>query len=93
MLARSWTRCWRPLFRSGAIWDGEIIVTADHGQDDRGHHGGKGDLQQLTALYYFGEGQGPHQDAEIDQLQIAPTILSRLGADIPASMTGHVFLK
>ena len=71
----------------------EIIVTADHGQDDRGHHGGKGDLQQLTALYYFGDGQGPHQDAEIDQLQIAPTILSRLGADIPASMTGHVFLK
>lgn len=71
----------------------EIIVTADHGQDARGHHGGHDDLQQLTALYYFGAGQGPERDSEINQLQLAPTILSRLGADIPATMQGQVFLK
>ncbi len=71
----------------------EVIVTADHGQDDRGHHGGRGDLQQLSALYYFGEGKGPAGDVEIDQLQLAPTILSRLGAEIPATMQGEVFLK
>ncbi len=48
----------------------EVIVTADHGQDERGHHGGKSDLQQLTALYYFGEGRGPERDSEINQLQL-----------------------
>lgn len=28
----------------------EVIVTADHGQDDRGHHGGRGPVQQDAAL-------------------------------------------
>ena len=40
----------------------EVIVTADHGQDDRGHHGGRGALQQEAALYYFGDAEGPHED-------------------------------
>lgn len=62
----------------------EVIVTADHGQDERGHHGGRGPLQQETALYYFGPAVGPSEDTVIDQLQLAPTILHRLGA-IPAS--------
>lgn len=71
----------------------EIIVTADHGQDDRGHHGGHGALQQETALYYFGPATGPKQDTMVDQIQLAPTILSRLGAPIPETMKGQVFLK
>lgn len=70
----------------------EVIVTADHGQDDRGHHGGHGDLQQETALYYFGEGEGPDQDTIIDQLQLAPTILDRLGAPIANTMKAKSFL-
>lgn len=71
----------------------EVIVTADHGQDARGHHGGTGEDQQDFALYYFGEGQGPGKDALLDQLQLAPTILSRLGAKIPATMKAKPFLK
>lgn len=70
----------------------EIIVTADHGQDDRGHHGGRSDLQQLTALYYFGDAQGPKAGTELHQLQLAPTILSRLGAPIPETMGAAPFL-
>lgn len=70
----------------------EVIVTADHGQDDRGHHGGHGDLQQETALYYFGEADGPDADTLIDQLQLAPTILSRLGAPIANTMKAKSFL-
>ncbi len=70
----------------------EIIVTADHGQDERGHHGGRGALQQETALYYFGPASGPDTHAVIDQLQLAPTILSRLGAPIAETMTAEVFL-
>lgn len=71
----------------------DVIVTADHGQDDRGHHGGRGALQQETALYYFGEAKGTDADTVIDQLQLAPTILKRLGADIPDTMKAKPFLR
>jgi len=70
----------------------EVIVTADHGQDDRGHHGGRGALQQETALYYFGDAKGPDAGTVIDQRQLAPTILSRLGAPIPETMRAAAFL-
>ena len=70
----------------------EVIVTADHGQDARGHHGGRGALQQDAALYYLGPAEGPPEDTVIDQLQLAPTILSRLGAPIPPSMRAASFL-
>lgn len=70
----------------------EVIVTADHGQSDRGHHGGRGEDQQDAALYWFGGGDGPDADAVIDQLQLAPTILTRLGLVPPASMSRTSFL-
>lgn len=70
----------------------EVIVTADHGQTDRGHHGGHEDLQQDAALYYFGSGKGPAEDALIDQLQLAPTVLSRLGIAVPDTMKAKPFL-
>ncbi|MGA9434845.1 MAG: alkaline phosphatase family protein, partial [Roseobacter sp.] len=71
----------------------EIIVTADHGQDTRGHHGGRDAAQQETALYYFGPAEGPEPGTVIDQLQLAPTILSRLGAPIADTMKSGVFLS
>jgi predicted AlkP superfamily pyrophosphatase or phosphodiesterase len=71
----------------------EIIVTADHGQDARGHHGGRGALQQEAALYYFGPAKGPSEDTVIDQLQLAPTILSRLGAPVANTMKADSFLS
>ena len=70
----------------------EIIVTADHGQDTRGHHGGRGELQQDSALYYFGPAEGPAEDVVIDQLQLAPTILQRLGAPVADTMKAGSFL-
>lgn len=71
----------------------EVIVTADHGQDDRGHHGGRGALQQETALYYFGDAEGPARDDVIQQVQLAPTILSRLGVPVPKTMKAQSFLS
>jgi len=70
----------------------EVIVTADHGQDARGHHGGCDPLQQDFALYYFGPATGPDSDVVLDQLQLAPTILSRLGVTPPDTMKAPVFL-
>ena len=71
----------------------EVIVTADHGQDARGHHGGTGPEQQDFALYYFGPAKGPAPDTLLDQLQLAPTILKRMGVPIPATMTAKPFLS
>ncbi|MEM1006490.1 MAG: alkaline phosphatase family protein, partial [Pseudomonadota bacterium] len=71
----------------------DVIVTADHGQDERGHHGGRGALQQDTALYYFGDAKGPDSDQVIDQLQLAPTILNRMGAPVADTMKAPVFLR
>lgn len=70
----------------------EIIVTADHGQSDRGHHGGRGEDQQDTALYYFGPATGPSSDTLLHLTQIAPTVLRRMNVPIPASMTQESFL-
>ena len=70
----------------------EVVVTADHGQSMRGHHGGAGEDQQDFALYYFGAGKGPEAEDLLDQLALAPTILSRLGAEIPDTMQAAPFL-
>ena len=70
----------------------EVIVTADHGQDARGHHGGRDTLQQDSALYYFGPAEGAAPGALLDQLQLAPTILRRLGVPVPATMRAAPFL-
>ncbi len=70
----------------------EVIVTADHGQSLRGHHGGTGEDQQDFALYYFGEGEGPARDVLLDQRQLAPTVLSRLGAPVADTMKHPSFL-
>jgi predicted AlkP superfamily pyrophosphatase or phosphodiesterase len=71
----------------------EVIVTADHGQSDRGHHSGRGEDQQDVALYYFGQAKGPDGDETLDQLQLAPTVLSRLGVAIPDTMKAKPFLS
>ena len=70
----------------------EVIVTADHGQTDRGHHGGTDDEMRDVALYYFGAGEGPSSDTVLDQLQLAPTVLARLGISPPSTMTAKPFL-
>lgn len=70
----------------------DVIVTADHGQDARGHHGGNDPLQQEFALYYFGAAKGNTSDVVLSQLQLAPTILRRLGVPAPETMKAAPFL-
>ena len=71
----------------------EVIVTADHGQTRRGHHGGHDEDMQDVALYYFGPARGPKPDTLLDQLQLAPTILKRLGVAAPKTMKASPFLS
>jgi len=70
----------------------EVIVTADHGQDERGHHGGTGALQQEFAFYYFGDAAMPAADVVLDQLALAPSILTRMGVAVPATMKAKPFM-
>ena len=71
----------------------EVIVTADHGQTGRGHHGGHDEEQQDFALYYFGPAAGPEPDTLLDQLQLAPSVLRRLGVKVPQTMKAAPFLR
>ncbi|MBP6736577.1 MAG: alkaline phosphatase family protein, partial [Rhodobacteraceae bacterium] len=71
----------------------EVIVTADHGQDARGHHGGTGEAQQDFAFYYFGDSEMPGKDVVLDQLALAPSILTRLGVPVPPSMKAAPFFN
>ncbi len=71
----------------------EVMVTADHGQSERGHHGGAGEDMQDFAVYWFGGGEGPGEDAALDQLQLAPTLLTRMGVTVPETMAGEPFLR
>ncbi len=71
----------------------ELLITADHGQNERGHHGGRGADQQDFAIYYFGDARGPEPDTTLRQTQLAPTILSRLGAPVAVTMKDNSFLS
>ena len=45
----------------------EVIVTADHGQTPRGHHGGSTDEMRDVPFYYFGASKAaPNQSMSCD---------------------------
>ena len=78
--------------------DGEGLITADHGNCEqmRDHDNDQPHTQhttELVPLIYLGN--GPHQlDPEGGILaDIAPTILSMMGLEIPAAMTGRSLLR
>ena len=68
----------------------DVIITADHGQSARGHHGGTEAIMRDITIYYFANPnhaiQGPPPDYVISQTAIAPSILQRMGITIPESM-------
>jgi predicted AlkP superfamily pyrophosphatase or phosphodiesterase len=71
----------------------EVILTADHGQTPRGHHGGSTDEMRDVPLYYFGKRVGPEPGAVLCQTQLAPTVLTVIGAPIAETMRGKPFLS
>lgn len=85
MLAR-WVPKWREMGY-------DLIITADHGQDARGHHGGHDPLQQEFALYYFGDANYCGGAEMLSQLQLAPTVLNLMGAELPPTMQHSPFLQ
>lgn len=77
------------LARTLPLWQAagyDVFVTADHGMNADGHHGGTEAMVRDVPFYYFGEGQGPAEGSLLDQLAVAPTLLARLGVEIPETM-------
>lgn len=65
----------------------EVMVTADHGINDEGHHGGTEAIVREVPFYYISR-QPALTDPEqvLDQCAIAPSVLKRLGVAVPEGM-------
>lgn len=64
----------------------EVLVTADHGMNEDGHHGGNQPKLREVPFYYFGSKAGPKENTLLDQRAIAPSILSLIGVPAPQTM-------
>ncbi|MBT8115573.1 MAG: alkaline phosphatase family protein, partial [Arenicella sp.] len=69
----------------------DIMITADHGHSDRGHHGGTSADMRDVAFYYFGNTSGPAEEVVLCQTQIAPSVLELLGVEVPSGMESAAF--
>lgn len=67
-----------------------VIVLSDHGQIDRGGHGGPEPVTLLEPFVMAGAGVQPGKYSDIQQADVAPTIAALLGTNIPASAEGVV---
>ena len=68
-----------------------VIVLSDHGQIDRGGHGGPEPVVLLEPFVMAGAGVRPGSNyPDIQQVDVAPTVAALLGANFPASAEGHV---
>lgn len=64
----------------------DVLVTADHGINADGHHGGNQPDLRAVPFYYFGTRSGPNSDEVLDQRAIAPTLLSLIGVPVAETM-------
>jgi hypothetical protein len=68
-----------------------VIVLSDHGQINRGGHGGPEPVTLLEPFVMAGAGVRPGAYyPDMLQVDLAPTIAALLGANFPASAEGHV---
>lgn len=70
-----------------------LLVVSDHGQIDRGGHGGPEPITLVEPFVLAGAGVIPGNYGAVDMVDIAPTISVFLGSNIPASNQGNVLVK
>lgn len=70
----------------------DVMVTADHGMNSDGHHGGDQAVLRRVALYSFGAKICAGDGDILDQRALAPSILKNIGVSAPGSMTVPPFL-
>lgn len=71
----------------------DILVTADHGMNADGHHAGTDPVLTDTAFYWIGDASDAATDDILDQRCIAPTVINRLGLEVPESMQIKLLTK
>lgn len=67
-----------------------LLVLSDHGQIDRGGHGGQDAITLVEPFILVGKGVKPGEYPDMQMVDVAPTLAALLGASIPASSQGHV---
>ncbi len=65
-----------------------LIVVSDHGQIDRGGHGGQDPITLVEPFVMAGPGVRPGQYPDIQPVDVAPTIAVLLGTNLPATGEG-----
>ena len=67
-----------------------LFVASDHGQIDRGGHGGHDPITLVEPWVLAGAGVQPGRYGDVEQVDVAPTLAALLGVNIPASAQGRV---
>ncbi|MBI4731987.1 MAG: alkaline phosphatase family protein [Chloroflexi bacterium] len=70
-----------------------LIVVSDHGQIDKGGHGGNEPVTMVEPFVAIGAGILPGQYSEIKMADVAPTLAVLLGTNLPASSQGRPLLE
>jgi hypothetical protein len=66
-----------------------LLVISDHGQIDRGGHGGQDPVVLQEPFVMVGKGVIPGDYQDVQMVDVAPTIAALLGTSLPASNQGH----
>ena len=70
-----------------------LFVCSDHGHIDRGGHGGHERVVLMEPYVMVGAGVKAGQYADIQMVDVAPTLAALLGANIPAASQGRVLVE
>lgn len=65
-----------------------VLIFSDHGQIDAGGHGGQDPVVLIQPFIMAGATVKPGSYGDIDQVDVAPTLTTLLGANIPALTQG-----
>ena len=70
-----------------------LIVTSDHGQIDRGGHGGQDPITLIEPFIMIGPNITPGNYPDIQMVDVAPTISALLGINLPGTNQGRVLTE
>jgi len=66
-----------------------VIILSDHGQIDRGGHGGQDAVTLVEPFVMVGAGVKPGSYPDIQMVDVAPTVAVLLGTNLPATNQGR----
>ncbi len=70
-----------------------LFVCSDHGQIDRGGHGGQDPITLVEPFVLTGAGVKPGHYDDVQMVDVAPTLAALLGTNLPASTQGQVLTQ